>query len=151
MATGTVKVNLKKDWFGPDASLYQARDNPHEFPAEYAEAPKKADDETDEDWKVRQKAQPYAILPSTAKVLEGGGRTVATLQDTANGSQVVVAQAVEDEVKSVGGALNKEGFEEPSQSVGAAESAAEDLNIDVGGKPRQSGPLPAGHEKKKSA
>lgn len=42
----TVLVNLKKDWFSPDGSLYQKRDNPHEFPDE---------------WKDK--------LPSTAEVL----------------------------------------------------------------------------------
>lgn len=146
---GTVMVNLKKDWF--NGSLYQARDNPHEFPAEFAEKPKKNEDESDEDFAVRSKAQPYAVLPSSAEVLEGGGRMVAVLQDTANGSQVVVATAVGDEVKEVGGALNDKGFEEPSQSVASAGSAAKDLNLDVGGKPRESGPLPAGAEKKKSA
>lgn len=151
MAQGTVGVRLKKDWFGPDGSLYQARDNPHEFPAAYADKPKQKEDESDEDFAVRAKNQPYEVLPSSAEVLEGGGRMVATLQDTANGSQVTVATLVEDAVKSVGGALNEKGFEESSQSVGAAEGAAEDLGLEVGGKPRESGPLPAGAVKKKSA
>ena len=151
MAQGTVNVNLKRDWFAPDGSLYQARDNPHEFPAAYAEKPKQKEDESKEDFEARAKRQPYEILPSSAEVLEGGGRMVAVLQDTANGSQVTVATAVGDEVKSVGGALNDKGFEEPSQPVAKAENAAEDLNLQVGGKPRESGPLPAGAEKKKSA
>ena len=43
MTQGKVGVNLKRDWFGPDQSLYQVRDNPHEFPAEYAEKPEKAE------------------------------------------------------------------------------------------------------------
>lgn len=148
MAKGTVMVNLKRDWFAPDNSLYQARDNPHEFPANYADKPKQREDETDEQFAAR-KDQPFNVLPSTAKVFEAGHRTVATLQDTANGSQVVVASVVDDDVKEVGGALNERGLEEQSQSVGDAEDAAEDLNVEVGGKPRESGPLPAGGQKKK--
>ena len=29
------KVNLKKDWFAPDGTLYLARDNPHNFPSDW--------------------------------------------------------------------------------------------------------------------
>src|SRR6186997_143346 len=99
MAQGTVGVRLKKDWFGPDGSLYQSRDNPHEFPAEYAEKPKKAEDESDEDFKARQKRQPYAVLPSSAEVLDGDTRTVVTLQNTANGEQLLVPTLVDDETE----------------------------------------------------
>ena len=35
MAKGTQMVNLKRDWFAPDGSLYQVRDNPHEFPGHW--------------------------------------------------------------------------------------------------------------------
>lgn len=59
MADGTVLVNLRRDWFGPDGSLYETRDNPHEFPAEYADSP--ADKES---------KSKYAVLPSTAEVVE---------------------------------------------------------------------------------
>lgn len=147
MAQGTVGVRLKKDWFGPDGSLYQARDNPHEFPAAYAKKPKKAEDESDEDFKARLKRQPYAVLPSSAEVIEGGGRTVVTLQNTADGSKVEVATLVDEDVKSVGGALDEKGRESPNQSVAKAEKVADDAGAQVGGKPRESGPLPAGAKK----
>lgn len=149
MAQGTVAVRLKKDWFGPDGSLYEARDNPHEFPAAYAEKPKQQEGESDEDFKARQKRQPYAILPSSAEVLEGGGRTVAVLQDTANGEQLVVPTLVEDDVKSIGGALDSKGIEQPSLSVAEAEKGADAQNVEVGGVPRKSGPLPAAASDKK--
>lgn len=143
MAQGTVAVRLKRDWFGPDNSLYQVRDNPHEFPAFYADKPKQKKDESDEDFKARQKRQPYEVLPSTAEVLEGGGRTVAVLQNTANGEQLVVPTLVEGDVKSVGGALDDRGIEQQSLSVSEAEAGAEEQNVEVGGVPRKSGPLPA--------
>lgn len=28
-------VNLKRDWFAPDGTLYLVRDNPHEFPSDW--------------------------------------------------------------------------------------------------------------------
>lgn len=145
MAQGTVGVRLKKDWFGPDGSLYRVRDNPHEFPASYADKPKQADDESDEDFKKRQKRQPYAVLPSSAELIEGG-KTVAVVQNTASGS-VIVPTLVEDDVKSVGGALDDKGVEQPDQSVKAAEAGAKEQNLQVGGKPADSGPLPAGTNK----
>lgn len=148
MADGTVSVRLKKDWFGPGDTLYQARDNPHSFPAAWAEPPEQAEGESDEDWAAREKRQPFAVLPSTAEVIEGG-RTVAVKFDTANGEQLVVAQTVEDDVKSVGGALGEKGLEEPTQTAKAAEAAAEGLNVSAGGNPRTSGPLPPDAKKLK--
>lgn len=148
MAKGTVMVNLKKDWFDGQ-SLYQAADNPHEFPASYAEKPKQAEDESEEAWKARQKRQPYAVLPSSAEVLDGNVKTVVVLHDTANGEQVEVATAVPDDVESVGGALNDKGREVPDQPVAQAAKAADEANAQVGGKPRESGPLPAGAQKHK--
>lgn len=146
--SGTVGVMLKKDWFGPDGSLYQVRDNPHEFPAEYADPPKQAKGESDEDWKLREKRQPYAVLPSTAEIVEGG-RTVAVLQNTANGEQLVVPTLISDDVKSVGGALDAAGFEKSDQTVASAEKGAEAYEVEVGGVPRKSGPLPAAASDKK--
>ena len=35
MAKGTQMVNLKRDWFASDGSLYQVRDNSHEFPGHW--------------------------------------------------------------------------------------------------------------------
>lgn len=66
---GVVSVNLKKNWFGPDASLHEVRNNPHEFPAEYAAKPVQAEGESDEAWAKRKERQPYAVLPSSAVVL----------------------------------------------------------------------------------
>lgn len=146
MAQGTVGVRLKKDWFGPDGSLYYVRDNPHEFPAAYADKSKQADDESDEDFKARQKRQPYAVLPSSAELVEGGGKTVAVLQQTASGD-VIVPTLVDADVKSVGGALDNKGIEQPDQSTAAAVKGAEEQNLQVGGKPADSGPLPAGSKK----
>lgn len=148
MAKGTVSVNLAKDWFAPDGSLYQSRDNPHNFPAEYADKPKELSDEDVEAGKVRSKKQKYAVLPSTAEIVGEDTRTVVVLQDTANGSKVQVAVPVEDVVKSVGGALDEKGIEQPDQSVAAAEKGAKEASVEVGGKPRESGPLPAGSVKK---
>ena len=150
MASGTVGVRLKKDWFGPDGSLYQVRDNPHEFPASYAEKPKQKEDESDEDFKARQKRQPFAVLPSSAEVIDAGeSRTVVTLQNTANGEQLLVPTLVESEVKEVGGALDSKGIEQQSLSVAEAEKGAEAQNVEVGGVPRKSGPLPAAASDKK--
>ena len=149
MASGNVGVRLKKDWFGPDGSLYQARDNPHEFPASYAEKPKQQEDESDEDFKARSKRQPYAVLPSSAEIIGNDARTVAVLQKTANGEELVVPTLVDKEVKEVGGALDAKGVEQPSQSVASAEKGAEEQNVEVGGVPRKSGPLPAAASDKK--
>lgn len=150
MATGTVGVRLKKDWFGPDGSLYQVRDNPHEFPAQYADKPKQQEDESDEDFKARAKKQPYDVLPSTAEVIsDGDTRTVAVLQNTANGEQLVVPTLVDDDVDSVGGALDSKGLEQPDQTVAQAEKGADAQNVTVGGVPRKSGPLPAAASDKK--
>ena len=52
-------------------------------------------------------------------------------------------------MKSVGGALNDKGLEEPTQTTAKAEDAAEELNVSVGGNPQQSGPLPGGAKKLK--
>lgn len=149
MAQGMVGVRLRKDWFGPDGSLYQARDNPHEFPAEYAEKPKQQEEESDANYKARLKVQPYAVLPSSAELIEGDTRTVAVLQNTANGSQLVVPTLVDEDTTKVGGALDNKGIEQPSLSVAAAEAGAEAQNVEVGGVPRKSGPLPAAASDKK--
>lgn len=132
-----VLVNLKKDWFGPDGSLYQSRDNPHEFPDSWADKPAK-----------EAERSKFAVLPSTAEVVKGS-RTVATLQQTANETELVVPTTVEDDVKSVGAALDSKGVEQPTQPVPQAAKAAEERNLEVGGKPRESGPLPAGTKDKK--
>lgn len=153
MANGTVLVNLRKDWFGPNGSLYQARDNPHEFPADWAEeaeakpttAAKKTTTVVEEP-EVESK-QKYAVLPSTAEIVKSGA-TVAVLQNTGGGQQVMMPSAIEGDVKEVGGAVGKHGLEEPSISVSEAAKVAKDVGLDqVGGKPRESGPLPAGTKK----
>lgn len=149
MTQGTVGVRLKKDWFGPDGSLYQARDNPHQFPAAYAEPPAQDEGESKEDYAARRKRQPYAVLPSSAEVLDGEGKTVVTLTNTANGEQLLTPTLVEDDVKSVGGALDKSGLEQPNQLVAAAEAGADAHNVEVGGVPRKGGPLPAAASDKK--
>lgn len=149
MAEGMVGVRLHRDWFAPNNSLYQAADNPHEFPAHYADKPKKKEDESDEDYKLRSKTQKYEVLPSTAEIIGEDARTVAVLQNTANGAQVIVPTLVDDDTKSVGGALDPKGLEQPSQSVAAAERGAEEQNVEVGGVPRKSGPLPAAASDKK--
>lgn len=143
MAKGTVTVRLRRDWFGPDGTLYEVRGNPHSFPAEYANKPKDLSDEDILSGKTPSRGQRYAVLPSSAEVLETGGKTVAVLQQTASG-YVEVAMAVDGDVKSVGGALDDKGVEQSSQSVAAAAKGAEELNIDLGANPRESGPLPAG-------
>lgn len=155
MAKGTVLVNLKRDWFSPDGSLYQARDNPHEFPAEYAEPGKLPEEDEEDETPVRvevarpaaRKASKYAVLPSTAEIVESGD-TVLVKQNTGGGQQLLVPSAVEDGAKEVGGAIGEHGLEEPAQSTKAAAKVAKDAGMDqVGGKPRESGPLPAGTKK----
>jgi hypothetical protein len=156
MAKGTVLVNLKKDWFGPDGSLYQARDNPHEFPADYAEPgklPEKEEEEEPVRVEVARPAKPkaarYAVLPSSAEIVKSTD-TVMVVQNTGGGQQLHVPSAVEGDVKEVGGAVGKHGLEEPSVSVKEAAKVAEEAGVDqVGGKPRESGPLPAGTKKLK--
>lgn len=145
MAKGTVLVNLRRDWFGPDGSLYQVRDNPHEFPAEYAAKPS-AEQTADNDSRAKSKQVKYAVLPSTAEVIEDGA-TVAVVQNTGGGERVIVPTAVEGDVKSVGGALDDKGNEKSTQSLASAEKGAKELEVQVGGKPRESGPLPAGTKK----
>lgn len=146
MAKGTVLVNLRKDWFGPDGSLYQVRDNPHEFPAEFADDPEQLEDESKEDFAARKKRQPFNVLPSTAKIVENA-KTVAVIQNTGGGERVIVPTAVEGDVKSVGGALDDNGNEKATQTIAKAEAGAKELEVEVGGKPRESGPLPAGTKK----
>lgn len=138
---GTVAVNLKRDWFSPDGVLYLVRQNPHEFPEAWADEPTQRDDESDEDFEKREAASKYDVLPSTAEVI-GEGRTVVTLQNTANGEQLLVPQVIDDDVKSVGAALDDKGNEKPSQTVAKAEAAAKELGVEAGGKPDKSGPLP---------
>lgn len=153
MAKGTVLVNLRKDWFSPAGSLYEARDNPHEFPAEWAEeaepvktkAASKTVTTTEEPEQVS--ARKFAVLPSTAEIVELTD-TVMTRRMTGGGQLIEEPTAVEGDVKEVGGAVGKHGLEEPSQSVAAAAKVAKDAGMDqVGGKPRESGPLPAGTKK----
>jgi hypothetical protein len=69
MAKGTVAVNLKKNWFSPDSSLYEVRNNPHQFPAAWAAPPERKEDESEADFKTRLKNQPFAVLPSTAEIV----------------------------------------------------------------------------------
>lgn len=121
MAKGEQVVNLKRDWFAPNGSLYQVRDNPHTFPGNWD-------------------------LPPTAEEFGSGAKTVATVQHTASGS-VIVATAVEGDVKSVGNTLDAKGIEQPSQSAAAAAAGAKEQNLELGGRPRESGPLPAGTKK----
>ena len=137
MADGTILVNLRKDWFSPDGSLYRAIDNPHEFPAAFADKPPKEAPE----------AQKYAVLPSTAELVESS-KTVATIQNTGGGQRVMVPTAIQDDVKEVGGAVGDHGVEEPAQSVTDAAKVAKDVGVDqVGGKPTESGATPAGTKK----
>lgn len=149
MAKGTVLVNLRKDWFGPDGSLYQARDNPHEFPASYAEPAEAKKEPVKEVVTTRtvgggESKQKYAVLPSSAEIVESEN-TVMTERMTGGGQKILEPTAVEDDVKSVGGAVGEHGLTEPDQKVSAAAKVAKDAGIDqVGGKPRESGPLPAG-------
>lgn len=145
MAKGTVLVNLRRDWFGPDGSLYQVRDNPHEFPAAYADKPDKEQTE-DNDNRLKGKEVKYAVLPSSAEIIEDA-KTVAVIQNTGGGERVIVPTAVEGDVKSVGGALDDKGIEKSTQPVGSAVAGAKELEVEVGGKPRESGPLPAGTKK----
>lgn len=138
MAKGTVLVNLRRDWYSPDGSLYERRDNPHEFPEAWAEPA---------EGKAKEAGAKYAVLPSSAEVVESG-KTVAVLQNTGGGEQVLMPSAVEGDVKEVGGAVGEHGLEEPSQKVSDAAKVAKDVGVDqVGGKPRESGPLPAGTKK----
>lgn len=155
MAKGVVLVNLRKDWFAPDGSLYQARDNPHEFPAEWAEPGELSEEDKREEPPVKvevarpakKEASRYAVLPSSAEIVDSSA-TVAVLQNTGGGQQVMTPSAVEDGAKTVGGAIGKHGLEEADQSVGAAAKVAKEAGMDqVGGKPRESGPLPAGTKK----
>lgn len=151
MAEGKVGVRLRRDFFAPDGSLYQARDNPHEFPAEYADKPKfeQKEGESDDVFKARQKKQKYAVLPSTAEIIGEDAHTVVTTQKTANGTELLVPTLVDSEVKAVGGALDSKGIEQPSMTVAEAEKGAEAHNVEVGGVPRKSGPLPAAASDKK--
>lgn len=146
MAKGTVLVNLKKDWFAPDASLYQAADNPHEFPADYAAKPAQREGEKDEQFEARKDA-PFNVLPSTAELLGDDFTTVATIQYGSGNQRILTATAVEGDVASVGNALDDKGVEKGNLSTAAAEKGAKAHDVEVGGKPRESGPLPAGTKK----
>lgn len=146
----TVLVNLRRPWFGPDGSRYDPEDNPHSFPASYADEPKleKAEGESDADFKRRSEKQKYAVLPSTAEVV-GSGKSVMTLRKTANGSVILDPQAVDGDVKSVGNTVEEAPIADRhddvhrSTPVAKAEKAAEEANEEVGGNPRKSGPREA--------
>jgi hypothetical protein len=152
MAQGTILVNLERDWFAPDASLYQVRDNPHEFPAHW-------EDQIPRIKKPARDTAAAAPLPAAPEVkyevdkeardriIVKDAKTVAVVQNTGGGERVIVPTAVEGDVKSVGGALDDKGHEKSSQSVASAQKGAKELEVEVGGKPRESGPLPAGTKK----
>lgn len=152
MAKGTILVNLQRGWFGPNGVLYEAVDNPHEFPADWADEAKPVESKaaketvTTTTTPAEASGRKYAMLPSDAEIVESQ-KTVAVLQNTASG-QVMMPSAVQGDVKEVGGALGEHGLEESSQSVSAAAKVAKDAGLDqVGGKPAESGPLPAGTKK----
>ncbi len=147
MAKGTLTVNLARDWFAPNGSLYQRRDNPHEFPASWEDqipGIKKAKARGD----AAKEVEYVEDKDARDRIIVGENtRTVATLQRTADGTELVVPTVVEDGVKAVGGALDDKGIEQPAQSMAKAEAGAKEVNAQVGGKPRESGPLPAGTKK----
>jgi hypothetical protein len=144
MAKGTVTVNLARDWFAPDGSLYQVADNPHEFPAEWADPPEKEPKVKKEE--EEEGEQKYAFLPSSAELVPDA-KTVATVQKTGGGEEVIVPTAVEGDVKSVGNALDDKGIEQGDQSLASAAKGAKEQDLQLGGRPRESGPLPAGTKK----
>lgn len=140
MAKGTVFVNLRRDWFGPNGTRYEAARNPHEFPASWADEPSK-------EQKEQNKKQRYAVLPSTAELIEGG-TTVLTERLSGDGTPVADPQVVEDGVKSVGNTVTEmpeanhgEDKTHKSTSTAAAGKAAKEAGAQVGGKPDNSGPL----------
>src|SRR6187397_2969044 len=114
--SGVVLVNLAKDWFGPNGVLYECEDNPHEFPAEWAEEadPKKIEakkkkEVTTVEITEQDSEQKYAVLPSSAVIVESE-TTVAVDFNTGGGQKVTMPVAVEDDVKRVGGALGEHGL-----------------------------------------
>lgn len=138
-------VNLKRPWFGPNGSRYSPEDNPHEFPDAWADEPEQAEDESDEDFELRKKSQKYAVLPSSAKVVEEGGEVVMTERLTANGTPLLDPQVVDDDVKSVGNTVDDvpEASKEPagtSEKTADAAKAADKAGASVGAKPSTSGP-----------
>ena len=140
MAKGTVLVNLRRNWFAPNGSRYDREDNPHSFPAAWADEPSK-------EQKEANPKQKFAVLPSSAEVLEGGGRTVMTERLTANGTPLLDVQAVDDDVKSVGNTVDEvpeansgEGEGHGSKPVAQAEKEAKQAGVAVGGSPKVSGP-----------
>lgn len=145
MAKGTLLVNLQRDWYAPDGSLYLVRDNPHEFPADWEDQIPRIRVPKDQ---AERTAGPEYVVDKEAReriiVGEGDQTTVAVLQNTANGEQLVVATGVEADVKSVGGALDKAGIEQPDLSKTEAAAGAKAHNATVGGRPQSSGPLPSG-------
>lgn len=144
MAKGTVLINLSRSWFGPNGSRYDPEDNPHSFPAAWADKPKATED-ADGNKVEPSKKQKYAVLPSTAKVVEGGGKMVMTERLTANGTPLLDMQAVDDDVKSVGNTVDEvpeasHGQVATSTPTATAAKAAEAAGAQVGGSPRVSGP-----------
>lgn len=136
MAKGKVIVNLRRDWYAPDGSLYEARHNPHEFPADWADKPPK-------DAPEKQK---YAVLPSGATIVDGG-RTVEVYRNTADGTGVLTPEVVEEGVKSVGNTVDEtskgptdHNKTHQSTSVASAVAAAKQSGAEIGGKPRESNP-----------
>lgn len=143
-----VMVNLQRPWFGPNSVRYHPDDNPHDFPDAWAAEPEQGEDESDEDFELRTKKQKYAMLPASAKVIEGGTE-VLTLRKTANGSVVPEPTAVNGDVKSVGNTTDeppaKDTHDETHRSapVKDAAKAADEAKTEVGGSPSKSGPKSA--------
>lgn len=142
----TVSVNLRRRWFAPNGSAYEPEDNPHAFPAAWADKPKKREDESKEDFEAREKSSKYEVLPTTAEVLgETGGRTVMTERLTANGTPMLDVQTVDEDVKSVGNVVDevpeaRSDERSKTMSVSEAAKAAKDAGVTAGGNPRVSGP-----------
>ena len=140
-----VLVNLQRRWFSPQGNRYHPDDNPHSFPAEWADDPEQREGESDDDFKARSEKQKYNVLPNTAEIVEGG-KTVVTLRKTANGSVVPEPTAVDEDVESVGNttdevpAKDRHDDTHQSTSVKDAAKAADELNEKPGGNPSKSGP-----------
>lgn len=152
MTKGTILVNLERDWFAPDGSLYQRVDNPHQFPAEWK----------DQIPRVHKVVRDLGAKPvkrevdkeAAARIFIDNPKIVETIQLTGSGDAVVVATAVEGDVKSVGNTVDEttkgphdHNKTHQSTPVKDAVKAAEESGAQVGGKPRESGPLPAGGKK----
>lgn len=147
MAKGKLVVNLERDWFAPDGSLYEVRHNPHEFPADWEDQIPRI-----KKVKLAKGAEPAEVeyevdKEARKRIIVENPQVVETQRLSADGTPILVAEAVPGDVKSVGNTVDEttkgpadHNKTHQSTPLSKAVAAAKESGAEVGGKPRESNP-----------